>query len=200
LISPPRLLVRFVSIRFSVHPVRGCASLFWFASCRFRDYLHLVATSRSIRWLGVLERRPTPSVRFCSPGACWQCDRHVFCSVASLLSLRWNRQLGCFFLCRPCALTMFTPQLARAKRNGLSIRCCEPLCDDSSRNGRRNATEAMSFGQRDIQSWPIWEHYRCADMRPCIRSEDIGRLAAATAVPLLPLATVFSLEVGDADR
>jgi len=99
-------------------------------------------------------------------------------------------------------LTMFTPQLARAKRNGLAAygllanRYVEQF---EQKWVERNITEADELlGSGDIQSLAdLGNSYAVIqEMRPVpFNLKDMGRLAAATAVPLLPLGlTVFSPE------
>jgi len=99
-------------------------------------------------------------------------------------------------------LTMFTPQLARAKRKGLADygllanRYVEGFEQKWVRGDTTDADELLGSG--DIQSLAdLGNSYAAVkEMRPVpFDLQDIGRLAAVTAVPLLPLGlTVFSLE------
>jgi hypothetical protein len=99
-------------------------------------------------------------------------------------------------------LTMFTPQLARAKRKGLADygllanRYVEGFEQKWVRGDMTDADELLGSG--DIQSLAdLGNSYSAVkEMRPVpFDLQDIGRLAAVTAVPLLPLGlTVFSLE------
>jgi hypothetical protein len=99
-------------------------------------------------------------------------------------------------------LTMFTPQLGRAKRKGLADygllanRYVEAFEQKWVRGDTTEADELLGSG--DIQSLAdLGNSYAAVkEMRPVpFDLQDIGRLAAATAVPLLPLGlTVFSLE------
>jgi hypothetical protein len=122
----------------------------------------------------------------------------------SLLSFKMEAvSLVVFFLVIVLApLTMFTPQLARAKRNGLSqygLLASRYVDGFEQKWVEGNATEGDELlGSADIQSLAdLGNSYAAVqDMRPVpFGLKDIGRLAAATAVPLLPLGlTVFSLE------
>ena len=99
-------------------------------------------------------------------------------------------------------LTMFTPQLARAKRKGLADygllanRYVEGF-EQKWVLGDRTEADGL-LGSGDIQSLAdLGNSYAAVkEMRPIpFDLQDIARLAAATAVPLLPLGlTVFSLE------
>jgi hypothetical protein len=99
-------------------------------------------------------------------------------------------------------LTMFTPQLARAKREGLAdygLLANRYVEGFEQKWVVGNATEANELlGSGDIQSLAdLGNSYAAVkEMRPIpFDLQDIARLAAATAVPLLPLGlTVFSLE------
>ena len=122
----------------------------------------------------------------------------------SLLSFKVEAvSLVVFFLVIVLApLTMFTPQLARAKRNGLSqygLLASRYVDGFEQRWVEGNAAEGNELlGTADIQSLAdLGNSYAAVrDMRAVpFGMQDIGRLAAATAVPLLPLGlTVFSLE------
>jgi hypothetical protein len=99
-------------------------------------------------------------------------------------------------------LTMFTPQLARAKRKGLAdygLLASRYVEGFEQKWVRGNAIEADELlGSGDIQSLAdLGNSYAAVkEMRPIpFDLQDIARLAAVTAVPLLPLGlTVFSLE------
>ena len=99
-------------------------------------------------------------------------------------------------------LTMFTPQLTRAKRTGLSqygLLASRYVDGFEQKWVVGNAAEGDELlGSADIQSLAdLGNSYAAVqNMRPVpFGLQDIGRLAAATAVPLLPLGlTVFSLE------
>ncbi len=122
----------------------------------------------------------------------------------SLLSFKVEAvSLVVFFLVIVLApLTMFTPQLTRAKRNGLSqygLLASRYVDGFEQKWVEGNAAEGDELlGSADIQSLAdLGNSYAAVqDMRPVpFGLKDIGRLAAATAVPLLPLGlTVFSLE------
>lgn len=99
-------------------------------------------------------------------------------------------------------LTMFTPQLARAKREGLAdygllaSRYVEGFEQKWVRGKSTVADELLGSG--DIQSLAdLGNSYAAVkEMRPIpFDLQDAARLAAVTAAPLLPLGlTVFSLE------
>jgi hypothetical protein len=99
-------------------------------------------------------------------------------------------------------LTMFMPQLARAKRKGLADygllanRYVEAFEQKWVRGNATAADELLGSG--DIQSLAdLGNSYAAVkEMRPIpFDLQDMARLAAVTAVPLLPLGlTVFSLE------
>ncbi len=99
-------------------------------------------------------------------------------------------------------LTMFSPQMARAKRKGLSeygllaTRYVDGFEQKWVVGDAAEGDELLGTG--DIQSLAdLGNSYGAVrDMRIVpFGMQDIGRLAAATAVPLLPLGlTVFSLE------
>ena len=99
-------------------------------------------------------------------------------------------------------LTMFTPQLTRAKRKGLvdyGLLANHYVERFEQKWVVGNATEGDELlGSGDIQSLAdLGNSYAAVkEMRPVpFDLQDIGRLAVATAVPLLPLGlTVFSLE------
>jgi hypothetical protein len=99
-------------------------------------------------------------------------------------------------------LTVFTPQLARAKRKGLAdygLLANRYVEGFEQKWVVGNATEADELlGSGDIQSLAdLGNSYAAVkEMRPIpFDLQDIARLAAATAVPLLPLGlTVFSFE------
>jgi hypothetical protein len=99
-------------------------------------------------------------------------------------------------------LTMFTPQLSRAKRKGLADYglLANRYVEGFERKWvEGNANEAAELlGSGDIQSLAdLGNSYAAVkEMRPVpFDLQDIGRLAAVTAVPLLPLGlTVFSFE------
>lgn len=110
--------------------------------------------------------------------------------------------IGFFLVLVLGPLTMFTPQLARAKRKGLADygllanRYVEGFEQKWVRGDTADADELLGSG--DIQSLAdLGNSYAAVkEMRPVpFDLQDIGRLAAVTAVPLLPLGlTVFSLE------
>jgi hypothetical protein len=99
-------------------------------------------------------------------------------------------------------LLMFSPQLARAKRQGLAeygtlaSRYVEDFKDRWITHGDAHASELL--GAADIQSLAdLGNSYEVVkDMRPVPFSwQDVVRLVLATAIPLLPLGlTVLSLE------
>jgi hypothetical protein len=99
-------------------------------------------------------------------------------------------------------LTMFTPQLVSAKRKGLSQYglLASRYVDGFERKWvEGNAAEGDELlGSADIQSLAdLGNSYAAVQNMRAVPFglQDIGRLAAATAVPLLPLGlTVFSLE------
>jgi hypothetical protein len=99
-------------------------------------------------------------------------------------------------------LLMFTPQMARAKRKGLAdYGLLAQRYVDSFEQKWVLEDPALSgelLGTADIQSLAdLANSYAMVrDMRPVpFGLEDISRLAAATAAPLLPLLlTIFSLE------
>jgi hypothetical protein len=105
-------------------------------------------------------------------------------------------------------LTMFTPKLAAAKRKGLGdygrfassyVEAFEQkwVIRDPSADHAPSADDEL-LGSGDIQSLAdLGNSYALVrDMRPVpFDMQDIVRLAAVTAVPLLPLGlTIFSLE------
>jgi hypothetical protein len=105
-------------------------------------------------------------------------------------------------------LTMFTPQLAGAKRKGLRdyglfansyVEAFEKkwVVQDPSADHPPSADDEL-LGTGDIQSLAdLGNSYALVrDMRPIpFDMQDIVRLAAVTAIPLLPLGlTIFSLE------
>ena len=99
-------------------------------------------------------------------------------------------------------LLMFTPQLARAKRKGLANygQVAQVYVDNFEQKwvmGQRSASEEL-LGSADIQSLAdLGNSYAMVrEMRPIpFGIEDVTRLAAATAAPLLPLLlTIFSPE------
>ena len=99
-------------------------------------------------------------------------------------------------------LTVFTPQLARAKRKGLAdygLLASRYVERFEQKWVGQNSTESDELlGSGDIQSLAdLGNSYSAVrEMRAVpFDLQDIGRLAGATAVPLLPLGlTVFSLE------
>jgi len=110
--------------------------------------------------------------------------------------------IGFFLMLVLAPLTMFTPQLASAKRKGLAdygLLANRYVEGFEQKWVRGSATEADELlGNGDIQSLAdLGNSYAAVkEMRPIpFDMQDIARLAAATAVPLLPLGlTVFSLE------
>jgi hypothetical protein len=97
---------------------------------------------------------------------------------------------------------MFTPQMARAKRKGLADYglLAQRYVDSFEQKWVRRDPEPSEelLGAADIQSLSDLGHSYALvrEMRlVCFGLEDISRLAAATAAPLLPLLlTIFSLE------
>jgi hypothetical protein len=110
--------------------------------------------------------------------------------------------IGLFLILILAPLTMFAPQMARAKRKGLAEygllanRYVDGFEQKWVIGDAAEGDELMGTG--DIQSLAdLGNSYAAVkEMRAVpFGLEDIGRLAAATAVPLLPLGlTVFSLE------
>jgi hypothetical protein len=110
--------------------------------------------------------------------------------------------IGFFLLIVLGPLVMFMPQLARAKRRGLAeygllaSRYVEQF--EQKWVGGRPATDEELLGSSDIQSLAdLGNSYAVVrEMRPVpFGLEDMLRLTAATAVPLLPLGLiVFSFE------
>ena len=106
-------------------------------------------------------------------------------------------------------LTVFTPQLARAKRKGLAdygLLASRYVEDFEQKWVGRNSTESDELlGSGDIQSLAdLGNSYAAVrEMRAVpFDLQDMGRLAAATAAPLLPLGPygVFSRRIANADR
>ena len=122
----------------------------------------------------------------------------------SLLSFKMEAVslVGFFLVFLLAPLTIFTPQLTRAKRKGLSqygLLASRYVDGFEQKWVEGNAAEGDELlGSADIQSLAdLGNSYAAVqNMRPVpFGLQDIGRLAAATAVPLLPLGlTVFSLE------
>jgi hypothetical protein len=122
----------------------------------------------------------------------------------SLLSFKMEAVgfIGLFLILILAPLTMFTPQMARAKRKGLSeygLLANRYVDGFEQKWVVGNAAEGDELlGTGDIQSLAdLGNSYAAVkEMRVVpFGLEDIGRLAAAAAVPLLPLGlTVFSLE------
>jgi hypothetical protein len=122
----------------------------------------------------------------------------------SLLSFKMEAVgfIGLFLVLILAPLTMFTPQMARAKRKGLAeygLLANRYVDGFEQKWVVGNAAEGDELlGTGDIQSLAdLGNSYAAVkEMRVVpFGLEDIGRLAAATAVPLLPLGlTVFSLE------
>lgn len=107
-----------------------------------------------------------------------------------------------FVLAILCPLLMFTPGMARAKRRGLADYglLAQRYVDDFEQRWvlSDRASSGEILGAADIQSLAdLGNSYALVrDMRPVpFGLEDISRLAAATAAPLLPLLlTIFSPE------
>ncbi|HET9164779.1 MAG TPA: hypothetical protein VFP11_02195 [Candidatus Angelobacter sp.] len=123
---------------------------------------------------------------------------------AKLLSFKMEA-IGCiaFFLVFVLApLTMFTPQLASAKRKGLGeyglFASFYAEAFEQKWVVRDSSADDELLGTGDIQSLAdLGNSYALVrDMRPVpFDMQDIVRLAAVTAVPLLPLGlTIFSLD------
>ena len=98
-------------------------------------------------------------------------------------------------------LIMFTPQLARAKRKGLGeygLFASRYVEGFEEKWVTREPADDELLGTGDIQSLAdLGNSYALVrDMRPVpFDMQDIVRLAAVTAVPLLPLGlTIFSFE------
>jgi hypothetical protein len=99
-------------------------------------------------------------------------------------------------------LTMFTPQLAGAKRKGLGDygRFASSYVEAFEKKWvvRDSSADDELLGTGDIQSLAdLGNSYALVrDMRPIpFDMQDILRLAAVTAIPLLPLGlTIFSFE------
>jgi len=114
----------------------------------------------------------------------------------------WRRSIVLFLVLILAPLTMFTPQMAQAKRKGLSeygLLATRYVDGFEQKWVVGDAAEGDKLlGTGDIQSLAdLGNSYAAVrDMRIVpFGLQDIGRLAAATAVPLLPLGlTVFSLE------
>ena len=122
----------------------------------------------------------------------------------SLLSFKMEAVslVGFFLVFILGPLIMFTPQLVSAKRKGLSqygLLASRYVDGFEQKWLEGKAAEGDELlGSADIQSLAdLGNSYAAVqNMRPVpFGLQDIGRLAAATAVPLLPLGlTVFSLE------
>jgi len=99
-----------------------------------------------------------------------------------------------------CPLFMFTPKMARAKRQGLAEygQIAQDYVDDFERKWVGHSQSEELMGAADIQSLAdMGNSYSVVvDMRALpVRWQDITRLAMATALPFAPLLlTVFSLE------
>jgi hypothetical protein len=123
---------------------------------------------------------------------------------ASLLSFKIEiiGFIGLFLVLMFATLTMFSPQMARAKRKGLAeygLLANRYVDRFEQKWVVENASEADELlGTGDIQSLAdLGNSYSVVkEMRPLpFGLEDIGRLAAASAIPLLPLGlTVLSLD------
>lgn len=110
--------------------------------------------------------------------------------------------IGFFVLVILGPLLMFTPQMMRAKRKGLADygllaqRYVERFAQKWIVQGSDSSSELL--GSADIQSLSDLDNSYAVvrDMRPVpFGIQDITRLAAATAAPLLPLLlTIFSAE------
>ena len=129
---------------------------------------------------------------------------HVLFGGQSLLSFKMEAGglIGIFLVLILAPLTMFTPQMAAAKRQGLAEygllanRYVEGFQQKWVVGNAAEGDELLGTG--DIQSLAdLGTSYDAVKgMRPVpFGLEDIARLAAATALPLLPLGlTVFSLD------
>ena len=129
---------------------------------------------------------------------------HVLYGGQSLLSFKMEAGglIGIFLVLILAPLTMFTPQMAAAKRQGLAeygllaSRYVEGFQQKWVVGDAAEGDELLGTG--DIQSLAdLGTSYDAVKgMRPVpFGLEDIARLAAATALPLLPLGlTVFSLD------
>ena len=150
---------------------------------------------------------PTPSARSCSHKVrrlrVWLRAGSLY-GGENLFSFRMQAAgVIAFFLVFVLGpLTVFTPQLARAKRKGLAdygLLASRYVEGFEQKWVGRDATDSDELlGSGDIQSLAdLGNSYAAVrEMRAVpFDLQDIGRLAAATAVPLLPLGlTVFSLE------
>jgi hypothetical protein len=130
--------------------------------------------------------------------------RRVLYQGESLLSFKLQIAgfVAFFVLVVLCPRLMFTHGMARAKRKGLADYglLAQRYVDSLERRwvlGDRASSEEI-LGTADIQSLAdLGNSYALVrDMRPVpFGLEDISRLAAATATPLLPLLlTIFSPE------
>jgi hypothetical protein len=123
---------------------------------------------------------------------------------ASLLSFKMEAVglIGIFILVILGPLTMFTPQLSRAKRKGLSDYGQLASCyvEEFEKKWVLGSASRLNelLGTGDIQSLAdLGNSYTViGEMRPVpFGLQDMTRLAAATAAPLVPLGlTIFSLE------
>jgi hypothetical protein len=129
---------------------------------------------------------------------------HVLYAGANLWSFKMQAAglIGFFLVFFLGPLTMFTPQLARAKRNGLAdygLLASRYVEDFEQKWVRRNTTNADELlGSGDIQSLAdLGNSYAAVREMQLVpfALQDVTRLAVAMAAPLLPLGlTVFSLE------
>jgi len=130
--------------------------------------------------------------------------RRVLYQGESLLSfkLQIGGFVGFFVLMVLGPLLMFTPKMANAKRKGLADYglLAQRYVDSFEQKWVRpdSGSSDELLGAADIQSLAdLGNSYALVrDMRPIpFGLEDVSRLAAATAAPLLPLLlTIFSLE------
>ena len=129
---------------------------------------------------------------------------HVLYAGANLWSFKMQAAslIGFFLVFFLGPLTMFTPQLARAKRNGLADygQLASRYVEDFEQKwvGRNTTNADELLGSGDIQSLAdLGNSYGAVREMQLVpfALQDVTRLAVATAVPLLPLGlTVFSLD------
>ena len=173
-----------------------------------RLHLHIVAThpdrSGGLAFLGKSSYAFSPILFAQGALLAGVIASRVLFGGESLLSFKMEAVslVGFFLVFILGPLTMFTPQLVSAKRKGLSqygLLASRYVDGFEQKWVEGNAAEGDELlGSADIQSLAdLGNSYaNVRDMRAVpFGLQDIGRLAAATAVPLLPLGlTVFSLE------
>src|ERR1019366_1599803 len=173
-----------------------------------RLHLHIVAThpdrSGGLAFLGKSSYAFSPILFAQGALLAGVIASRVLFGGESLLSFKMEAVslVGFFLVFILAPLTMFTPQLVSAKRKGLSqygLLASRYVDGFEQKWVEGNAAEGDELlGSADIQSLAdLGNSYaNVRDMRAVpFGLQDIGRLAAATAIPLLPLGlTVFSLE------